>query len=212
MTNRIEIVGLLGAGKTTLLNKIALQKCSNVCCVFEELSPLNEVWNLIRETNQNYYLLQSSYYLESFNKIQNATSDRLIISDFSLNVHHFVYSFHLLQKNLLNQVEWNVLNKMLKLFSANLPVITGIILIDATESELLENLHQRNRNLDSKTSLDYLNNLVDCFKVNKIKILENVPTLTVSTSELRDFNQITEQKLNDFIEVSQIEARLLRKP
>lgn len=212
MTNRIEIVGLLGAGKTTLLNKIALQKCSNVCCVYEELSPLNEVWNLIRETNQNYYLLQSSYYLESFNKIQNAASDRLIISDFSLNVHHFVYSFHLLQKKLLNQVEWNVLNKMLKLFSANLPVITGIILIDATESELLENLHRRNRNLDSKTSLDYLNNLVDCFKENKIKILENVPTLTFSTSELRDFNQITEQKLNDFIEVSQIEARLLKKP
>ncbi|MBN8641246.1 MAG: deoxynucleoside kinase [Flavobacteriales bacterium] len=199
MKTRIEIVGLLGSGKTTLLNKILLQSRDSVQCVHEELSPLNEVWNLIRETNQNYYLLQSAYYLESLNKIQKAIDNKLIVSDFSLRVHHYVYSFHLLQKNLINQVEWVELSKMLDIYIANLPLVTGIILIDATPTELLDNLHKRNRNLDSNTSLDYLNNLVECFQTNQSKILDQVPNITFSTSELRVFNYTTEQKLKTFI-------------
>jgi len=198
--NRIEIVGLLGSGKTTLLNKIALQSNTMVQCVYEELTPLNEVWNLIRETNQNYYLLQSSYYLESLNKIQKVAGNKLIVSDFSLRVHHYVYSFHLHQNNLINQVEWVALGKMLDLYTANLPFVTGIILIDATPTELLDNLHSRNRNLDSNTSLDYLNNLVKCFQTNQSKILDRVPTLTFRTTELRAFNYTTEQKLKTFID------------
>lgn len=200
MKTRIEIVGLLGSGKTTLLNKIALQSNNSVQGVYEELSPLNEVWNLIRETNQNYYLLQSAYYLESLNKIQKAVSNKLIVSDFSLRVHHYVYSFHLLQKNLINQVEWVELSKMLDIYTANLPVVRGIILIDATPTELLSNLHTRNRNLDSNTSLDYLNNLVECFETNQSKILDQVLTVTFSTNELRAFNDRTEQKLKTFID------------
>lgn len=200
MKNRIEIVGLLGSGKTTLLNKIALHSNNSVQCVHEELSPLNEVWNLIRETNQNYYLLQSAYYLESLNKIQKVASDKLIVSDFSLRVHHYVYSFHLLQKNLINQVEWVELSKMLDIYTANLPLVTGIILIDATPTELLDNLHTRNRNLDSNTSLDYLNNLVECFQTNQSKILDRVQTVTFSTADLRAFNKTTEQKLKTFID------------
>lgn len=197
---RIEIVGLLGAGKTTLLNKIAVHKGPAVQYVYEKLSPLNEVWNLVRETNKNYFLLQSSYYLESLNKIQNVIGNQLIISDFSLSVHHFIYSFFLLQKNLLNQTEWCVLNKMFKLYSANLPVISGIIMIDAKPEELLENLHQRNRNLDSNTSIDYLNDLFDFFLENKTHIISNVPTLIFRPSELKVFNRLTEQKLSSFID------------
>lgn len=200
MMGRIEIVGLLGSGKTTLLNKIALHSNDSVQIVHEELSPLNEVWNLIRETNQNYYLLQSAYYLESLNKIQKALRNKLIVSDFSLRVHHYVYSFHLLQNNLINQVEWDELSKMLDIYTANLPLVTGIILIDATPIELLDNLHTRNRNLDSNTSLDYLNSLVECFQTNRSKILNQVATITFSTADLRAFDNMTEQKLQTFIQ------------
>ncbi len=201
---RIEIVGLLGAGKTTLLNKIAGQKIHETQCLYEELTPLNEVWNLVRETNNNYFLLQASYYLESLSKIQNAIGSQLIITDFSLTVHHFVYSFYLLQKNLLNLTEWNVLTQMFDLYSANLPVTTGMIMIDAEPKELLENLHQRNRNLDSKASIDYLNDLFDCFWENKSSILSNIPLLVFKPFELKTFNSITEQRLNSFIDENQV--------
>lgn len=200
MQKRVEIAGLLGAGKTTLLNKIALHKKNDVHCIYENLSPLSDVWNLVRETNQNYYLLQSSYYLESINKLLKVKGNKIIVSDFSLRVHHYVYSFHLLQQNMINQVEWDALCKMLDLYTTTLPFVTGIILIDATPTELLDNLHTRNRNLDSNTSLDYLNNLLKCFQTNQSKILDRVPTLTFNTAELRAFNYTTEQKLKTFID------------
>ncbi len=199
MKNRIEIIGLLGAGKTTLLNKISCEQQSDVLCVYEDLSALNEIWDFINKTQRNYFLLQSAYYLEAFDKLLTHTSEQMLISDFSLRVHHFVYSFHLLEQQMINEIEWTMLNKMLAIYSENLPSIKGFLLIEATPDELLANLRERNRNLDFNTSLDDLIKLVDCFNLNKADILQQVPTLFLTVSELRIFNDETQQKLYNFI-------------
>lgn len=171
-----------------------------VSCVFENLEHLSEVWSLVNSENNKYhYLLQSRYYLESHKMIQNDRCDGVVITDFSLNVHHFIYSQWARKSGLINYVEWTTLCQLLDICISSLPNLSGLIIIKADTTELLENIQERDRALDRRTTLDYLTDLQALYSENIQVMTRDVPCITLHQAELKSMSMAVEDKLRAFV-------------
>jgi deoxyadenosine/deoxycytidine kinase len=204
MNKRIEIVGILGAGKTTLLQNMDIVMNIDIKHIYEELSPINDIWDLVKnDKKQNhYFLLLSAYYLESTCKIIHEitnNNNKIFITDYSLSVHHYVYAYYCLKNKLINGIEWNTLSKMLDFYSNIIPPLVGIIEIDTLPSKALDNLRIRNRNLDKNTSIDYLERLYEYMQINRSNINNGLPSIKLKSEEIVIFDDITKRRINNLI-------------
>lgn len=199
----MEIVGILGAGKTTLLQNINHVIGNDVSCLFEDLSTINDIWSIVNNDGnpKNYYLLISAYYLEFCSRVVNETSsNKIIITDSSLSVHHYVYAYYCWKNELINNVEWVTLSQMFNFFLSLLPPLAGVFEIDVLPLKASENLQLRNRDIDKKTSLDYILKIYNYLQINRNHIVNGVPAIIVKPEENIDFNAETKRRIKELVD------------
>lgn len=203
MIKRIEIAGILGAGKTTLLQNIETVLNKDIYCIYEDLSPINDIWNLVKNdgTQNHYFLLISAYYLESTRKIINKINEKskILITDYSLSVHHYVYAYYCWENGLINDVEWSSLSKIFDFYFNLMPPLEGIIEIDILPPKALYNLNLRSRDLDKDVSIDYLERLSGLLRVNKNYITRGLPTIKIKSEEIKTFSNNTQLQISNLL-------------
>ncbi len=171
------IEGNIGSGKTTLFNKLKEYYKSNSSVIFVE-EPVNQ-WVKIKDKEGNtmlkkFYENQEKYAfpfqmmafisrLSLLNKVLKENKNAIIISERSLYTDKFVFAKMLHDKELIEDVNYQIYNSWFEEFARTINV-DNIIYVKTDPAICSERINIRAREGESTISLEYLK---DCHKYHE---------------------------------------------
>lgn len=217
------IEGNIGVGKTTLLKAIK-KYFPELNIVFE---PVNQ-WNnsisgksLLSDFYSNpkrwAYTLETyamacrvkEYLKESKNKKQKTLMERSIFSG------HYCFAKNDFLNGYMTPMEWEIYQNWFSfLISNKAPLPTGFIYLKTDPEIALDRIKKRNRNGESKISIDYLKQIDERhneFLIEKKDLtnkLTNLPILTLDCNSdfEKEINSLTKNldKISEFLKTSEV--------
>lgn len=195
---RIEIVGLVGAGKTSLQKWIESFNLQNIAFAYEEIESIESVWRGVLKSKK-FFFLQSAYYAEAYKILNKTNFNKIIISDFSLYVHHWVYSKTMRQDSLLTAEELEFLQTQLTVYNKLLPPQKGVIYLSTSAEQCFINVQNRNRLIDRDMKLMSIQKLEACIEIALSDIIGKVNYIEVTYDDMSKKSQKTQDELIKFL-------------
>jgi deoxyadenosine/deoxycytidine kinase len=188
----VNIEGNIGSGKTTLLNKLKKEN-SNLNFYFID-EPIDEWLNYkIDDKNilQCFYDNPKKYSFEfqkiilkttfenTFKILKNTKNDLIIITERSIHSSINIFSEYLFDIDYLTINEFEELKQIYKGYYKNLPKTNIIIFVDEPTNVCYKRIQERNRDEESKITINYL----DCIDKNhKLYIEKNIDKTIINPS------------------------------
>jgi deoxyadenosine/deoxycytidine kinase len=196
---RLETLGILGVGKTTFLtSSLPLISTGHVTACLEDLSNIREeieFWLADRSTRS--YFMQTVFYAHAARILSCGRQKPMLVSDFSLLGHHFIYSRSLLQLGLLSQFEFAALGRLLALLDSLLPPVSGFILCEAPISLVADRAQRRARTTETTIEVTYLQLLQEA--LYEYVASTSLPVFRVDTAEFEPTKPALPQGLEEFL-------------
>lgn len=212
----IAIEGNIGAGKTTIIKAFSsktqfLNTKKEYICITEPVSR----WETIRDTKTNENILSRFYenpskysfpfqvmafitrkqqIHEEINKIMEMETQPIIITERSLMADKQVFAKMLYDDNMIEDIMYQIYN--LNYDDPNLPLADAVIYLKATPTNCLERVNKRNREGETKISLEYLEKCEKYYEEWLLKEAKPILVLDVNTNIEREHYIKIEEFIN----------------
>lgn len=175
MKKRIEICGGIAAGKSTLAKLLELNGYTAIFERFEDNPFLKEFYQNVEQDNT--FETEMVFALLHYNQLKQMQKSDLIVSDYSM-LQDYCYA---LQN--LNEYEKKMFINMYEYLSGLLIPVNLIVYLKCGVDCLQNRIYERNRNMESTISREYLQQHIDVLE----KELEKEENVLVIDSEKYDF-------------------------
>lgn len=150
MTGRIDFIGPLGVGKSTLLRAL---RSSDLPYRFleERLQPIDRDRRFWRTSPVNRsFFIQSVFYLNAYRQtLMAARSPQIVMADFSLLVHHNVYSTVARDTGHLSAIEFRRLHALHQTLHRLMPPLLAVVVCKAEAQSIADRVIERGRTGES---------------------------------------------------------------
>lgn len=198
---RLETLGILGVGKSTFVRscqQLVGHKRLTFC--FEDLSAIQgeiEFW--LGDRSSRSHFIQTVFYAQGAKSLSvQSRRSPLLLADFSLLGHHFIYSRSLLKLGLLSEQEFSALEELVFVLDSLLPPLAGFILCEAPVYLIERRARQRARINENSVDLDYLRLLEASLAEYMAQV--KLPIFRVDTAKFDLTKPYLPQGFNEFLQ------------
>lgn len=198
-SSRIEVLGILGVGKTTFLSSAAeLMARRGATPCFEDIASIREeIAYWLASRSERTYFVQTAFYTHAAEVLGRHPAASLLVSDFSLLGHHYIYSHTLSKLGYLTALELRTLERMAATLDRLLPPLVGFILCQAPLTVIAERAESRARSSDGAIDRVYLELLQE--SMDEYLVHCSLPIFRVDTGAFSPSTPVLPPKLSEFL-------------
>ncbi len=180
MQKLIAIEGNIGAGKTSLAYKLAADFQAEILLEQFEDNPF--LADFYKNPTQHAFTTETHFLIQRYNQIQNqyqrlSEQNKPIIADFC-----FWKSLIFAQKT-LPALEYELFRSLFEVINTRLPKPDLLIYITRSPTNLLQNIHQRNRAYEQYITPDYLS-IIEQGYHDFLQLHHGFPCVLVNATDL----------------------------